>query len=60
MTDDRNEITNTKKTKQILIDIGEIFSTVVKCLDVFSEKLKLVFALMWTFHFRKGGFFFNE
>lgn len=53
MTDDRNEITN--KEKQILIDIGQIFITVVKCLDVFTEKLQLVFVLMWTFHFGKGG-----
>lgn len=51
-------IYNKYEKKQILIDIGEIFSTAVKCLDVFSEKLKLVFALMWTFHFRRGVFFF--
>ena len=36
VTDDRNEITN--KEKQILIDIGQIFITVVKCLDVLTEK----------------------
>lgn len=37
----------TNKEKQILIDIGQIFITVVKCLDVLTEKLQLVFALMW-------------
>lgn len=36
VTDDRKEITN--KEKQILIDIGQIFITVVKCLDVLTEK----------------------
>lgn len=38
-----------KKNKKIT---GQVFSTVVKCLDVFAEKLKLVTALMWTFHWR--------
>lgn len=53
MTNDGDEITN--KEKQIVIDIGQIFITVVKCLDVLTEKLQLVFALMWTFHLGKGG-----
>lgn len=38
-----------KKKKRIT---AQVFSTVVKCLDVFAEKLKLVTALMWTFHLR--------
>lgn len=41
-----------------MIDVEEIFITVVKCLDIFSEKLQLVFAQMWTFHLGKGGDFF--
>lgn len=34
-------------------DIGTMFSAAVKCLDVFTEKQKLVLALMCTFYFRK-------
>jgi len=34
-----------------MIDVAEALITVVKCLDVFGEKVQFIFAYMWTFHF---------
>ncbi len=59
VTDDRNEITN--KEKQILIDIGQIFITVVKCLDVFTEKLSISIRADVDISFRERRWtFFNR
>lgn len=60
VTDD--EITN--KEKQILIDIGQIFITVVKCLDVFTQKLSISIRADVDISFRERRwtffFFFNR